>query len=308
MRKIILIIMLTTLMIGCSSEKQAVNNTKSSSNQEQTQTATTVITGKTATTASTVTKAQSDKDTNSKSFSSLLKNMDITKSLFKKGYYDYEGTINNNIKIQMSIYKQNKEIVGTYFYEKQKKEIKLKGKSDEKDIILYEYDATGKNTGIFTGIMKTVDKIEGKWVSADNKTSYPFSLTLKSNIAADVYGKRYAIALNTKKDKDVEEFADKIQSYVVNGDKQLLAEQIKYPINVKINGKIEKIQNKDYFIKNYDLIFYPKYKASISNSFTKNLFVNYQGIMFGQDIFNIWINEVTPTGGIPKLMITAINN
>ncbi|MBU3176539.1 hypothetical protein KPL47_09145 [Clostridium estertheticum] len=305
MRKIILIIMITTLMTGCSSVKQAVNNTQSSSNQEQTKTATTVTTAKTANTA---TKAQSDKNTNSKSFSSLLENMDITKSLFKKGYYDYEGTINNNIKIQMSIYKQNKEIVGTYFYEKQKKEIKLKGKSDEKDIILYEYDATGKNTGIFTGTMKTVDKIEGKWVSSDNKTSYPFTLTLKSNIAADVYGKRYAVALNTKKDKDVEEFADKIQSYVVNGDKQGLAEQIKYPVNAKINGKVEKIQNKDYFIKNYDLIFYPKYKASISNSFTKNLFVNYQGILFGQDIFNVWINEVTPAGGIPKLMITAINN
>ncbi|MBU3101122.1 MULTISPECIES: hypothetical protein [Clostridium] len=299
MRKIILIIMITTLMTGCSSAKQDVNNTQSSSNQEQT---------KTAATAKTVTKAQSNKDTNSKSFSSLLENMDITKSMFKKGYYDYEGTIKNNIKIQMSIYKQNKEIVGTYFYEKQKKEIKLKGKSDEKDIILYEYDAKGKNTGIFTGTMKTVDKIEGKWVSADNKSSYPFTLTLKSNIASDVYGKRYAVALNTKKDKDVEEFARKIQSYVVNGDKQGLAEQIKYPINAKINGKVVKIQNKDYFIKNYDLIFYPKYKASISNSFTKNLFVNYQGIMFGEDIFNIWINEVTSTGGIPKLMITAINN
>ncbi|MBW9151486.1 hypothetical protein [Clostridium estertheticum] len=302
MRKIILIIMITTLMTGCSSAKQDANNTQSSSKQEQTKAATTATTEKIAT------KAQSDKDTNSKSFSSLLKNMDITKSLFKKGYYDYEGTINNNIKIQMSIYKQNKEIVGTYFYENKKKEIKLKGKSDEKDIILYEYDATGKNTGIFMGKMKTVDKIEGKWVSSDNKTSYPFTLTLKSNIAADVYGKRYAVALNTKNDKDVEKFADKIQSYVVNGDKQRLAEQIKYPINAKINGKVVKIQNKDYFIKNYDLIFYPKYKASISNSFTKNLFVNYQGIMFGQDIFNIWINEVTPTGGIPKLMITAINN
>ncbi|HEY8892583.1 MAG TPA: lipoprotein [Clostridium sp.] len=293
MKKIILIIMLTTILTGCSSEKQAVRNAQLNNNQEQTKS---VIT------------EQSAKDTNSKAFSSLLKNMDISKSLFKKGYYDYNGTINNNIKIQMSIYKQDREIVGTYFYEKQGKEIKLKGKSDEKDIILYEYDAAGKNTGIFMGTMKTVDKIEGKWVSADNKTSYPFTLTLKSNIVADVYGKRYAVALNTKSDKDVEDFARKIQSYVVNGDKQQLAEQIKYPINAKINGKVVNIQSKEYFIKNYDQIFYPNYKIAISNSFTKNLFVNYQGIMFGQDEFNIWINEVTPTGGIPKLLITAINN
>ncbi|MBU3182541.1 hypothetical protein [Clostridium psychrophilum] len=261
--------------------------------------------------ANTINKVQSAteaKDTNSKAYSSLLENMDITKSLFRKGYYDYNGTINNNIKIQMSIYKQDKEIVGTYFYEKQQREIKVKGKSDEKDIVLYEYDAAGKNTGIFMETMKTVDKIEGKWVSADNKTSYPFKLTLKSNIVVDVYGKRYAVALNTKSDKDVEKFANQIRNYVIKGDKQRLAEQIKYPINAKINGKVIKIENKDYFIKNYDQVFYPKYKAAISNPFIKNLFVNYQGIMFGQDEFNIWINEVTPTGGIPKLLITAINN
>ncbi|MBU3160805.1 hypothetical protein KPL37_13750 [Clostridium frigoris] len=305
MKKIILIIMITTIMTGCSSVKQTVSNTQSNSKQEQTKSANTASTVSTANKSNT---AQSDKDTNSKAVTNLLENMDITKSLYKKGYYDYNGTINNNIKIQMSIYKQDKEIVGTYFYEKQKKEIKLKGKSDGKNIILYEYDAEGKNTGIFMGTMKTVDKIEGKWVSSDNKTSYPFTLTLKSNIVADVYGKRYAVALNTKSDKDVEEFASEIQSYVVNGDKQQLAEQIKYPINAKINGKVVKIQNKDYFIKNYDQIFHPKYKAAISDSFTKNLFVNYQGIMFGQDEFNIWINEVTPSGGIPKLMITAINN
>lgn len=302
MREIILIIMLTTILTGCSNVKQAVNNTQGNSKQEGSKSvSTTTATNKSNTT-------QSEKDTNSKAFSSMIEKMDITKSLFKKGYYDYNGTINKNIKIQMSIYKQDKDIVGTYFYEKQRKEIKLKGKSDEKNIILYEYDDAGKNTGVFIGTMKTVDKIEGKWVSADAKTSYPFTLTLKSNIMADVYGKRYAVALNTKSDKDVENFASKIQSYVVKGDKQQLAEQIKYPINAKINGKVVKMQDKDYFIKNYDLIINPKYKSAISNSFIKNLFVNYQGIMFGQDEFNIWINEVTPTSGSPKLMITAINN
>ena len=142
--------MLTTIMTGCSSVKPTVSN----NNQEQIKT------------ANKANIDQSVKNINGKVFSSVLKNMDITKSLFEKGYYDYSGTINNNIKIQMSIYKQDKEIVGTYFYEKQRKEIKLKGKSDEKDIILYEYDAAGKNTGIFMGTMKTVDKIEGKWISA----------------------------------------------------------------------------------------------------------------------------------------------
>jgi len=301
LKKIILIIILTTIITGCSSVKkvfnnmpqQAANSTQSKNEQELTKTENT---------------AQSVKDTNIKVDSSLLQNIDSTKSQFEKGYYDYKGTINNNIAIQMSIYKLDKDLVGTYFYEKEKKEIKLKGKSGGKDIILYEYDSTGKNTGIFKGTMNTVDKIEGTWISADNKSRYPFTLSLKSNIVADEYGKRYAVALSTKSDKDVEEFVSKIQSYVVNDNKQQLAEQIQYPINVKIDGKVVKIENKDSFIKNYKQIFYSNYKKVISSAFTKYLFVNWKGIMFGENEYNIWINEETANGSNPKLMITGINN
>ena len=58
---------------------------------------------------------------------------------------------------------------------------------------------------------------------------------------------------------------------------------------------------------------YPKYKLAIVIHLQKIYFVNYQVIMFGQDEFHIWINEMTindgiSTVGIPKLMITAINN
>ena len=236
----------------------------------------------------------------------IIKNIDTAKSLFEKGYYDYQGTI-NNIPIQMSIYPLDKDIVGTYFYEKQRKEIKLRGKAGGKDIILYEYDKTGKNTGVFQGKMNTVDKIIGTWISADGKRSLPFSLSLKSNIPGANYGKRYAVAVN-KSDQDVENFASKIQSYIINDNKEQLAKEVQYPINVKINGKVTKIQNSTDFIKNYDQIFNLSSKNAISNAFTKYLFVNWQGIMFGEGLYNIWINEETPPGSTSKLMITAINN
>ena len=38
--------------------------------------------------------------------------------------------------------------------------------------------------------MNTVDKIEGTWVSADNKRSYPFTLSLKSIMNGAEYGKK----------------------------------------------------------------------------------------------------------------------
>ena len=46
----------------------------------------------------------------------------------------------------------------------------------------------------------------------------------------------------------------------------------------------------------------------ISEASTKYLFANWKGIMFGANLNNIWINEVTSAGDNPKLMITAINN
>lgn len=236
----------------------------------------------------------------------LLENIDTTKSQFEKGYYDYQGIINNNILIQMSICPLEKEIVGTYFYEKDKKELKLQGKAGEKSIILYEYDETGKNTGIFQGRMNAVDKIEGTWISADGKSLYPFTLSLKSIIMGAEYGKRYGLAVKNQSDQDVEDYVSKIQNYVVNDNKELLAEQVQYPITVKINSKATKIQNKDDFISKYDEILYPDYKKVIINAFTKYLFANYQGIMLGNG--EMWINEVPITGNNSKLMIIAINN
>ena len=69
-----------------------------------------------------------------------------------------------------------------------------------------------------------------------------------------------------------------------------LAEEIQYPINVKINSELTQIKDKDDLINNYDQIFNADYKQLISNSPTKYLFVNYQGIMLGNG--EIWVNNV----------------
>ena len=297
---------LNVTLTKCSSENKSVDNTVqkpvndtateniSSSNNQQSQSQSENTSQGTNATNSSNTEA------------SLLDNIDTTKSPFEKGYHDYEGIIGNNMSIHMSVYPLGKDMVGTYYYEKHGKEIKLQGKAGEKNIVLYEYDEMGENTGIFQGTMSTVEKIEGTWTSADNKTSYPFVLSLEGSIPGGEYGKRYAKVLNNKSDQDVEDYVSKIQSYIANDNKEKLAEEIKYPINVKINGKVTKIQDKDELIKNYDKIFYVEYKQKISKTSTKYLFVNYQGIMVG--VGELWINDVISTGSDSKLMVIAINN
>lgn len=290
MKKTIRIIISITILVlaGCSSVKTSVDNMNKPNTNKNTS-------------LSSNQQSQAG-DTNTK----LLESIDTKKSQFEKGYYDYKGTINTNIPIQMSIYPLEKDIVGTYYYDKNENELKLKGKAGEKNIILYEYDETGKNTGIFQGTMSTVDKIEGTWISADNKISYPFILSLEDIISGVEYGKRYDKVVNNKSDQDVENFVSKIKSDILNSNKIQLAEEINYPISVKINKKIIKIENKDDLIKNYDQIFHVNYKQEISKAPTKHLFVNNQGIMFADG--NIWINDVKVTSNTSKLLITFINN
>jgi hypothetical protein len=300
-------ITLTVILTGCSSKNKPSDNTvqktvndtvtesTSSSNNQQSQ-------------SQPESASQGTNDNSSDTKPSLLDNIDTSKSLFERGYHDYEGIIGNNMPIQMSVYQLGKDIVGSYFYDSQKKEIKLKGKAGEKEIVLYEYDETGKNTGIFKGTMNTVDKIEGTWISADNKKSYPFILSLVSVITGAEYGKRYAVAVGTESDQDVENFISKIQNYVVNSNSKQLAEQVAYPIRVKVNNKVIQIENEDDFIKNYDKIFNENFKKVISNASTKYMFVNYRGIMFGANSNNIWISGVMTTGENSKLKIIGINN
>lgn len=46
----------------------------------------------------------------------------------------------------------------------------------------------------------------------------------------------------------------------------------------------------------------------MSTAYTKYLFVNSKGIMFGGNVQNMWINDVTVNDGSPKLSITSIIN
>lgn len=229
--------------------------------------------------------------------------IDNSKSLFESSsYYDYEGLINDQLKIQMSLYKLDLNIVGAYFYESQGKELRLEGKADNKSIVLFEYDDNGKNTGVFEGSMKTVDSFEGTW--SDGQKKIPFKVKIKF-ITSGEYGKRYAMAVGEKTDEEVENFTKNIKMYLSNDDKQKLAKLINYPIKLKVNGEITNIKDENDFIENYDNIFHEEYKKTIENSFTRYMFLNWRGIMFGGNQYNMWINEVI---GDTDLKITTINN
>lgn len=136
MKKIIGIIITITVIVilaGCSSAKKAVDNMDKPNVNDTTNQNTSLSITKQSQSQSEYTP-QKIKDINSDTNFNLLESIDTTKSPFEKGYYDYKGTINTNIPIQMSIYQLGKDIVGTYYYEKHGKEIRLQGKSGKKTL------------------------------------------------------------------------------------------------------------------------------------------------------------------------------
>jgi hypothetical protein len=286
------------LLTGCSNAKSDIDGTNKQAEKESS-----------VEEAQDKTQSQDTENTNNNTNSDEVKRVENKTIQLDKGYHDYEGNINNNLKIHMSLYPSNNQIVGSYFYDKERKELQLKGKLDGNTITISEYDESGKNTGKFQGTMDANEKVEGTWTSTDGKKSYPFTLTLTSIINGSTYGKRYAIAIgDNRTDQDVEDFVNDIQSYIKEDNRQQLADLVTYPIKVKIDDKYTEMQNKDEFIKNYDKIFYPKYKEVMSTAYTKYLFVNYKGIMFGENIQNMWINDVILNDGSSKLSIISIIN
>ncbi|MFP5211890.1 MAG: hypothetical protein ACLGPL_00785, partial [Acidobacteriota bacterium] len=87
------------------------------------------------------------------------------------------GTINQNLKVKMSLKVDGSSLSGSYFYERHKIDIRLDGSVDgEGNVTMKEYDAKGNQTGLFKGKFVSAQKIEGVWTKPDGSKPMPFSL------------------------------------------------------------------------------------------------------------------------------------
>lgn len=220
-------------------------------------------------------------------------------------YYDYDGTI-GQYKIKMEIYKNQNSIIGTYLYDSEGKEIMLKGTWENQTLKLSEFDDKSNNTGNMQAKKNDKDQFIGTWSNFNNTKTYPLELNLIQVIYAD-YGHKYRVA-GINNDKEVEQFAQTIQCYMRSDDKKSLATRIRFPITCTIDGKKMEINNYEEFVKYYDKIFNPNFKNVLRTASTKFMFGNSQGVMFGGNMYNVWINKVMNSPYPLKPYITAINN
>ena len=95
----------------------------------------------------------------------------------------FKGTIGNALDLQMKLVRDGDNITGSYFYQKVGTKIDLRGTVDQGgNVNLEEFDAAGKQTGIFTGLWKQnsdgVIEISGNWAkpNSDKKTAFKLLL------------------------------------------------------------------------------------------------------------------------------------
>src|SRR6266550_2477063 len=97
-----------------------------------------------------------------------------------KAWY-FKGSIGSALGLQMKLVRDSDKLTGTYFYQKVGTKIDVRGSIDSgNNVVLEEFDANGKQTGVFKGVWKTGDdgliEIAGNWTKPNSNKAAAFSL------------------------------------------------------------------------------------------------------------------------------------
>ena len=93
----------------------------------------------------------------------------------------FKGSIGNALDLQMKLARDGDKLTGSYFYQKVGTKIDLRGDLDKDgNVNLEEFDAAGKQTGVFKGVWKQGSdeaiEISGNWTKPNSEKKTAFSL------------------------------------------------------------------------------------------------------------------------------------
>ena len=81
-----------------------------------------------------------------------------------------------------------------------------------------------------------------------------------------------------------------LQQGVKNHDAKAVAALVSYPIEIRVKGAEKTIKSADQFVADYDAIMIPQIVDAVTGQSYADLFVNYQGVMFGNG--QVWVNGI----------------
>ena len=93
----------------------------------------------------------------------------------------FKGSIGSTLGLQMKLVREGERLTGSYFYQKVGTKIDLNGTVDKDgNVALTEFDAGGKQTGVFQGFWKSEESglisIAGNWKAPNSTKQTAFSL------------------------------------------------------------------------------------------------------------------------------------
>ena len=101
---------------------------------------------------------------------------------------------------------------------------------------------------------------------------------------------------------EFEKVFNTVKSLVAKGEKEKVAEYIRYPLT---SANIT-VTNKEEFVKNYDTIITEGVKNAFVNQKVEETFVNYKGVMVGNG--QIWFGAIIDNNlKTPKYLIIGVN-
>ena len=206
------------------------------------------------------------------------------------------GTIGTE-EICMDIHQDGNKITAFCVYKDSDNEIKLVGSLDRFEISLKD-DTQDTLIGTVTSYDE-IGRFQGTFTQ-NNGNKLPVALD-RRYACGDSLDNFYEFIGSDNQEFDT--FVSELKNNVILANKQAVAKLIYYPINVFIGDKDTTIYSSQEFIDNYDKIMNKDFVNAISNAYTKLLFHNYQGAMFGGDFKNFWIQNMGD-----NLTIIGINN
>ncbi len=97
---------------------------------------------------------------------------------------------------------------------------------------------------------------------------------------------------------------DAIQQAVNDDDAAALADWVAFPINVRLGDKAVSLKDAEAFVAAYPELFTDNIKAAITGQNYEDLFVNYQGAMFGAG--QLWISGICKTDACETVDVRII--
>ena len=93
----------------------------------------------------------------------------------------FRGSIGSALGLQMKLIRAGEKLSGSYYYQKVGQKIDLRGNIDQtNNLVLEEFDPSGKQTGVFKGLWTTDEdgliNLAGNWTRPDGQSKTAFSL------------------------------------------------------------------------------------------------------------------------------------